>query len=45
MTAYELPVRAELTVQTGKQSVEDSVQQVVDYVERTFALELVSGAA
>jgi bifunctional enzyme CysN/CysC len=42
---YELPVRAELTVPTGAQSIEDSVQQVVDYVERTFALELVSGAA
>jgi bifunctional enzyme CysN/CysC len=42
---YELPVRAELTVQTGAHSIEDSVQQVVDYVERTFALELISGAA
>ncbi len=34
---YEPPSRAELTVDTEDASVEDSVQEVVDYVERNFA--------
>ena len=34
---YEPPSRAELTVDTEAASIEDSVQEVVDYVERNFA--------
>jgi len=34
---YERPSRAELTVDTEAADIEDSVQQVVDYVERNFA--------
>jgi bifunctional enzyme CysN/CysC len=35
---YEEPEMAELVVETASQSVEDSVQAVVDYVARYFAL-------
>lgn len=36
---YEVPLEPELSVETAKQSIDLCVQQIVDYVERTFSRE------
>jgi len=42
-SAYEPPESPELTVDTGHQPVEASVERIVDYVEKNFALRGVRG--
>ena len=42
---YEPPEAPELTVETGDRSVEQSVQALIDYVERHFALTGAPGSA
>ena len=35
---YEMPERPDLTVETGDRTVEQSVQALIDYIERHFTL-------
>jgi bifunctional enzyme CysN/CysC len=39
---YEAPVAPELSVDTASQTIDESVQQIVDYVNQVFSLESVA---